>query len=103
MHTHQHNFWREKRFAYQMEGAAEVLMNPEVANVTEQTHGLLEGLKNTIALPSQTVGLALDNVVLTGLSALNIALLGGVIASGLYMVVAGKAPPILQKLTGKDS
>jgi len=87
-----------------MEGAAEISPHAaESAAVTAKTHGLLEGLKNSIALPSQTVGIAAEKVALTGMAAFNIALLGGVFAAGMYMIVAGKPPPLLQKLTGKAS
>ena len=104
MHTHQNNLWSEKRFAYQMEGAGEISpVGAETIGVAAKTHGLLDGLKQAIVPSSQLVETALNKTVLTGFSALNIALLGGVFASGIYMIVAGKPPPFLQKLTGKES
>jgi len=73
----------------------------EAAAVTGETHSLLNGLKNSIALPSETVSMAAEKVALTGIAAMNVALLGGVFASGLYMILAGKTPPFLRNLNGK--
>lgn len=101
MHRHQHTLIREPRLL-SFEAGGEFATTPEATPIFENTHKLLNGLKNTIA-PSSIVETALNKTVLTGFSALNIALLGGVFASGIYMILAGKPPPFLQKLTGKAS
>ncbi len=101
MLRHQDTFTRERRLTY-FEGGGEHSVVPEVSSITQKTHGLLEGLKQTI-VPSKLVETTVNTTVLTGLSALNIALLGGVFASGIYMIVAGKPPPFLRKITGGKS
>jgi len=95
MHTHQNNLWSENRFVYQMEGAGEISpVGAEMAGVAAKTRGALEVLRNAIVPSSQTVDLALNKVTLTGLSALNIGLLGVVFASGMYMELTEKLPAI---------
>jgi len=103
MHKNQNSFSRERRFVFLFKGSDVPAIGMESAAVRGETHGLLEGLKHSILLPSETVGVAAEKVALTGMAALNVALLGGVFASGLYMILAGKASPYLQKLTGAQS
>lgn len=102
MHQYEQSFFREHRLSY-LNGAEMPSAGMEAAALKGQTHTLLDGLRQTITLPSETVGVAAEKVALTGLAAMNIALLGGVFAAGFSMILTGQPPSFLRKLSGKES